>query len=146
MDYLGCKLYADYSTTRRENGEQLKQKVKDQIGSWKAGKFLPLTSRPWSINTYCLSKIWYKTACLDLRMGDIDTITSSVKGWLYQDMLMKPQEMLIYREVQLGGLGLFNVKARSMATLIHTFLAQAVSPLFPTNYCLKSLYRWHVLG
>jgi hypothetical protein len=146
LDYLGCKLYANYSTTRRENGEQLKKKVKDQIGGWKAGKFLPFTSRPWSINTYCLSKIWYKAACLDLRMGDSDAITSSVKGWLYQDMLMKPQEMMIYREVELGGLGLFNVKAKSMATLIHTFLAQAVSPLFPTNHYLNSLYRWHVLG
>jgi hypothetical protein len=41
---------------------------------------------------------------------------------------------------------MFNVKARSMATLIHTFLAQAVSPLFPTNHYLNSLYRWHVLG
>ena len=49
--YLGCKLYADYSSTRRENGELMKKKVRDQIGSWKSGKFLPLTSRPWSLNT-----------------------------------------------------------------------------------------------
>ena len=123
LDYLGCKLFADYSTTRRENGEILKAKVKEQIGSWKSGKFLPLTSRPWSINTYCLSKLWYRAACLDFRVGDCDAITSAVKGWLYQDMLLKPQEMLLFREVHDGGLGMYNVKARAAAVLIHTFLA-----------------------
>ena len=29
--------------------------------------------------------------------------------------------------------------------MIHTFLTQAVSPLFPTNHYLNSLYKWHVL-
>ena len=145
LDYLGCKLYANYNTTRRENGEILKKKVKDQIGSWKSGKFLPLTSRPWSINIYCYSKLWYRTSCLDLRVGDSTAITSSVKGWLFQDMLEKPQEMVTYRQAELGGLGVYNVKVRAMAMLIHTFLAQAISPRFTTNQYLNSLYRWHVL-
>ena len=70
LDYLGCKLYSDYTATRKVNGEILRKKVKDQIGSWKAGKFLPLTSRPWSINCYCLSKLWYRTSCVDLRALD----------------------------------------------------------------------------
>ena len=48
LDYLGCKLYADYVSTRRENGDILKKTVREQMGSWKSGKFLPLTSRPWS--------------------------------------------------------------------------------------------------
>ena len=68
LDYLGCRLYANYNATRRENGEILKQRVKDQVGSWKSGKFLPITSRPWSLNTYCLSKLWYRTGCLDMRV------------------------------------------------------------------------------
>ena len=145
LDYLGCKLYATYSATRKENGDILKKKVKDQLAGWKAGKFLPLTSRPWSLNTYCLSKLWYKTGCIDLRIGDSNTITSSVKGWLYQDLLQKPQEMMAYRQVELGGLGLHNVKMRAMAMLIHTFLAQAISPRFNTNYFLNALFKWHVL-
>ena len=60
-------------------------------------------------------------------------------------MLLKPPEMMMYRPVELGGLGVHNVKVRATAMLIHTFLAQAISPRFPTNHYLNSLYRWHVL-
>ena len=123
----------------------MKKRIQDQLGSWKAGKFLPLTSRPWSLNSYCLSKLWYRTSCLDLRAGDCDAITSYFKGWLYQDMLLKPQESMLYRQVDLGGLGVHNVKIRAKSMLIHTFIAQAICPKFPTNYYLNSLYRWHVL-
>ena len=146
LDYLGCRLYANYSATRRENGEILKNKVKDQISGWKSGKFLPLTSRPWSLNSYCLPKLWYRTACLDMRIGDSTAITSHIKTWLYQDMLEKPQEMVSYRPVELGGLGLNCVKTKAMAMLIHTFVAQAISPKFRTNQYHNNLYKWHVLG
>ena len=96
--------------------------VKEQIGSWKAGKFLPLTSRPWSLYSYCLSRLWYRVSCLDIRAMDSSAISSSVKSWMYQDMLIKPQEIMLYRSTELGGLGLYNVRARSLAVLIHTFL------------------------
>ena len=145
LDYLGCKQYSNYTVTRRENGEILKKKVKDQMSSWKAGKFLPLTSRPWSLNCYCFSKLWYRTGCIDLRIGDINAITSLAKGWMYQDLLQKPQEMMAYRQIELGGLGLHSVKSRSTAMLIHTFLSQAISPRFSTNHYLHALYKWHVL-
>ena len=41
LDYLGVRLNANYSATRRENGEILKQNVKDQLLSWNSGIFLP---------------------------------------------------------------------------------------------------------
>ena len=47
--------------------------------------------------------------------------------------------------MQLGGLGVHNVKLRAMAMLIHTFLSQAISSSFPPNQYLLCLYRWHVL-
>ena len=119
--------------------------MRDQIGSWKAGKFLALTSRPWSINSYCLSKLWYRTACIDLRAGDSDAITSNIKGWLYQDLLEKPQEMMIYRQPDQGGLGVHHVRCRAMAMLVHTFLSQAICPKFMTNHYYTALYQWHVL-
>ena len=145
LDFLGCKLFANYNATRRENGEILKKKVKDKINKWKSGKFMPLTLRPWSLNTYCLSKLWYRTACVDLRVGDSNTITSSIKGWLYQDLLIKPQEIMMFRQVNEGGLAVHNVKVRAMAMLLHTFLSQAISPAFPASVYYSSLYRWHIL-
>ena len=144
LDFLGCKLYANYCATRRENGEILKKKVKDLIGCWKSGKFLQLTSRPWSLNTFCLPKLWYRTGCIDLRVGDSATITTTIKGWLFQDMLEKPQEMVTFRQLELGGLGLHCVRSRAMAMLIHTFIQQAVSPEFKVNQYYENLYKWHV--
>ena len=51
----------------------------------------------------------------------------------------------MYREVSEGGLGVYNVKMRAMAMLLHTFLSQAISPLFKSNMYYTTLYRWHVL-
>ena len=52
----------------------------------------------------------------------------------------------MYRETVHGGLGVYNVKIRAMAMLLHTFLSQAISPLFKPNTYYNTLYRWHVLG
>ena len=80
----------------------------------------------------------------DLRVGDSDAIASSVKSWLFQDMLEKPQEMITYA-VELGGLGMHNVEVRAMAMLIHTFLVHAICHRFPNNQYPNTLYKWHVL-
>ena len=80
-----------------------------------------------------------------MRVGDSSAIISSVKSWLFQDMLEKPQEMVTFRQVELGGLGVHCVKTRAMAMLIHTFLSQAISPMFTGNQYHKYLYKWHVL-
>ena len=119
----------------------MKQRVKDQVGSWKSGKFLPITSRPWSLNNYCLSNLWYRNGCLDVRLGDSSAIVSSVKSWLYQDMLEKLQEMVTFWQVELGGLGLHCVKTRAMAMLIHMFLSQAICPRFANNQYHQHLYK-----
>ena len=47
--------------------------------------------------------------------------------------------------MELGGLGVHCVKTRAMAMLIHTFLAQAISPRFANNQYHTYLYKWHVL-
>ena len=82
---------------------------------------------------------------MDMRVGDSSAITSSVKSWLFQDMMEKPQEMVTYRQVELGELGVHCVRTRSMAMLINTFLAQAICPRFNNNQYLNQLYKWHVL-
>ena len=81
---------------------------------------MPLTLRPFSANPYALSKVWFKCSAVNLRIQDINTINSQVKGWLYQDCFEKPSEIVLYRDTKDGGLGLFNVKIRAFALVLST--------------------------
>ena len=59
---------------------------------------MPLLDRPTSINTYALSKIWYRASSINFKVGDIDTMQSKIKSWLNQDTFEKPQEEILYRK------------------------------------------------
>ena len=131
-------------TTRKVNGEQLQQKVKNTVGPWKAGRFMPITLRSYSANTYALSKVWFKCSTVNLRAQDITAINSQVKSWLYQDCLEKPSELALFRNSADGGLGLFCVKTRSLALLIRTFLETSVDPRFRHSLYHQVLFRYHV--
>ena len=105
---------------------------------------MPLTQRPFSINCYCLSKIWFRCASLPLRACDFSTITSSLKSWIYADQLEKPNELALYRPRKHGGLALINVQFKSLSLLIRTFLEMAVVPKYKHNQYHVALYRWFV--
>jgi hypothetical protein len=51
LDMVGVKLMSSSQKTRNLNCDELQTRVKDTTGAWKGGKFMPLTSRPHSINT-----------------------------------------------------------------------------------------------
>ena len=120
LDMLGVKIYSNYTETRRKNGEMLVKGVKETIDRWKSGKFMAFTDRTSCVNTYVLSKIWYKTSAIDFNKGDFEKITSYIKSWLYQDSLLKPDEILLYRKITDGGLGLFHIESKSKAKkLLH---------------------------
>ena len=89
--------------------------------------------RSWSLNQYCLPRIWFKTHSVDLRVQDVSKISSHVKSWLYQDMLLKPEELIMHRHPSLGGLGVHNVQLKAQAALIRTFLETAANPVFREN-------------
>ena len=146
LDFVGVELKATFQQTRKVNGDQLQERVKDTVGPWKAGRFMPLTLRPFSANTYALSKVWFKCSSINLRNQDTDTITSQIKSWLYQDCLEKPSELVLYRNVQDGGLGLFHVRVRSLALLIRSFIETSTNPKFRHSLLHEVLYRYHVLG
>ena len=116
------------------------------IGSWKGGKFMPLSQRPFSINTYALPKIWFRCHSLELRAGDFVKINSCIKSWLYADLLEKPEELVLFRPKMKGGLGVHNAKYKALAILIRSFLETAVNTKFINNLYHNALYRWHVLG
>ena len=111
----------------------------------KAGKFLPITQRGWSLNSYALSKVWFRTKCFDLRVGDIQKITSTCKAWLYQDTLIKPEERVLHRPAAYGGLGLHSVKFKALAGFISTFMQTAANPAYISNLLHNLVYRKHVL-
>ena len=105
---------------------------------------MPLTQRCHSVNTYCLHKIWFKCASIDLRVLDISKITSNIKSLVYADQLEKPEEIVLYRRREAGGLQMINVKYKAMAELIKAFLDTSINPNFIRNIYHRALYDWHV--
>ena len=74
LGMMGVKLCATWSSTRAMNGESVKQKVKQVIRSWCAGKFKELNLRPISANTFALSKVCFLCFTVNLREGDYAAI------------------------------------------------------------------------
>ena len=107
---------------------------------------MPITQRCWSLNSYALSKVWFRTRCVNLRECDFKKGNSACKSWLYQDRFAKPEEMVLHRPHNYGGLGLHSVKFKAMAGFITTFLQTAANPKFQPNLLHNLLYRKHVLG
>ena len=145
LDMIGVELRASHVQTRKHNGDQIIERVRSTINPWRGGKFMTITQRGHSVNNYCLSKIWFKTASLDLRAMDITKITSLVKSWIYADQLVKPEELVLFRSRKQGGLNLCNIKYRALAEQIKSFLDTAVNPKYRRNEYHKALYDWHVL-
>ena len=145
LEMVGVELKATWSQTRKTNGELIQSKVNAIINSWKSGKFMDLTLRPWSLNNFTLTKIWFKSHTVDLRVSDITSVTSKVKSWLFQDQLEKPQEFVLHRPISFGGLGLHNVRVKALANLIKTFMETAAHPSYTHSLLHTLLYRYYVL-
>ena len=145
LDMLGVTLMATWAKTRKANGDAVQLKVKNTINPWKSGKFLPVTQRGWSLNSYALPKIWFRSKSVDLRVCDIQKLTSTYKSWLYQDMLIKPEEMILHRPHNQGGIGLHSVKFKALAGFITSFLQTAAHPRYRSNLLHGLLFRKHVL-
>ena len=99
LNILGVKMPRSSNTSRNINGEDLAQRVKDTIAGYKAGRFLPLVSRPSSANTFILSKLSYRSSIFNLRQQDINKMQSATKQWVTQGMLLKTLSFC-YRETR----------------------------------------------
>ena len=142
---VGVDLTASWQSTRKMNNDELQRRINTCIGSWKSGKFMPLICRPFSINTYCTSKVWFRTGVVDLRVSDVTAITSKLKSYVYQDLYQKPSEVMFYRRVEEGGLGLLHVQSKAQAHLISTFLQTAAGTKFRASLFHSWLFQYHVL-
>ena len=146
LDMLGVELRATWTQTRKSNCDIIQDRVEKTVRQWKSGKFMPLTMRSWSMNSYCLPKVWFKAHCVDLRQLDINKINSNVKSWIYGDQFIKPEERILFRPPSFGGLGVHNVQMKAQAALTRSFLETACHPQFLHSLYHSSLYRYHVLG
>ena len=144
LSMVRVELTASWQKTRKINNDDLQARVQNCVGAWKSGKHLPLVSRPYSLNTYCMSKVWFRTSSVDMREGDITAITSRAKSYCYQDLLQKPSEVVLFRTVQDGGLGLHNMRCKSLANLISTFILTAANKNYQQSQYSAWLYRYHV--
>ena len=145
LEMVGVELRATWTQTRKANGDAIQAKVSNTVKQWKTGKFMPLSMRSWSMNQYCYSKVLFRTHSIDLRVADITKITSLAKSWLYADMLLKPEEMIMVRPALSGGLGVHHVGMKALAGLIKTFLETACNPKFQHSLYHEILLRYHVL-
>jgi hypothetical protein len=130
--------------TRKVNCDELVDKVKNTTGAWKAGKFMPLTSRPHSMNTFCLSKALFRCSSINLRVCDLAKIGSHIKSWLYADQLEKPEELVLFRPRKQGGLSLVNMQYKALSLFIRNFMETAQNPKFQSNLYHEALYLWYV--
>ena len=64
---------------------------------------------------------------------------------MFQDMLLKPSEIVLFRPSIQGGLGLHHVRSKASANLISTFLQTAANPRYIRSQYHHTLYRYHVL-
>ena len=103
-----------------------------------------LTTRPWVTNIYLMSQINYRSCALNLRQQDIQKIQAATKSWVTQGYLLKPNEVLLYRNPEEGGLGVVHTAARCKANLIKTFISQGDPRSQHSNSYLSALFRTYV--
>ena len=90
---------------------------------------------------YLFSKISHKAAAVHLRSSDVKKLQSAIKGWVTQELLKKPKEVLLYRSTEEGGLGLVNVQARAIANLTRSFIQSVHSSSF-----MSAIFKAFVKG
>ena len=130
LDMLGVQLFNNYVKTRQENCESIIKKIKNKIDMWKLGKFMPLSDRARSVNIYAYSNIWFRTSVIDMRKGDEEKILSMAKSYIYMDLFEKPEEILLFRKKEEGGLGLKHISYKAQALKIKNFIQMAANEKF----------------
>ena len=89
--------------------------------------------------------VFFKCSSIDTRTVDTTNITASIKSWLFQDQLVKPEDFLLYRKRADGGLGLIHPKVKAQALFIKCFLETAVGEKFLRNKYHEAIFKWYVL-
>ena len=107
---------------------------------------MSLSLRPHSTNLYAFSKLLYRCNTIVPRVSDFQFFNTTAKRFIYADLLLKPNELILFQDISQGGLGLTCMKMRARAALISTFLETAINPRFIRNHYHNQLYRCRILS
>ena len=77
---------------------------------------------------------------------DFKSINTSIKQWLYRDLPLKPEVLVLHRHTNQGGLGLYDVKLKAKASFVRCFIEFAANPKYLNSNYLNSIYRKEILG
>ena len=119
--------------------------MQSKINAFKVGRFSPLITRAYSLNTFIGSKLIYRTSVIDLTKTDLGKITLMMRSWLFQDCFIKPDYQLSWRLKVEGGLGVHHPGSRAQALLTVTFIQFALGTIGKPNGYLNTLFRTYVL-
>ena len=144
LDMLGFVLMATFTKTRQANGDIVQGKVRNVIGPWCGGKFMPLNERSSSLNTYAFPKIWYKAHMMEYRVKDLNYFDKQGNKWLFADLLEKPIDLIKYRKRTDGGLGLQHIRTKCMSILIKSFIETSCHRDYHHSLYHQALLSWHV--
>ena len=109
LEILGVKLFESWRATQKENGIKVVNKVSRVADRWKGGRFYDFLLRPYIVNTYLFSNIWYAASVLDLQLGHLDEIQKKGNQYLHSDCFLKPQIIANYLPRDQMGLEMVHV-------------------------------------
>lgn len=144
LDMLGAELYVSFFKTKQNSGKKLVRKFSDVSGPWRM-RFMPLTQRPWSVNSYLLPKAYFRCHLIPLRKGDISAMKKSINAFVFSDQYEKPTDLAKYCPKLQGGLGLHHIESKALAMQIKTFIELAISTIFQQSLFYTAAYNFYVL-
>jgi hypothetical protein len=141
LDMLGFELRATWVQTKKANGDEVQSRVEKTTGMWRSGKFMPLSLRSWSLNSYCLCGSRHTVLTSDSWMSTRSTAVVKVSKVKF----LKPEELVMSRPPYYGGLGIHHVKYKALAALTKTFLETIGNTKFRNSLFHSNLFRFHIL-
>ena len=89
--------------------------------------------------------LWFRAGSINFRECDMKSINSNIKSWVFADQLKWPEELVLHRPRDKGGLNLINTKYKAAAERIRSFLETAIMKKFRSNLLHAALFQWKIL-
>lgn len=144
LDMLGLPLFATPQKTMKNSGDELQKKVQVIIGTWLI-RFMCITQRPWSINTYLLPKLYHRCHIIPLRQCDVTAVKKQMNRFLFCDQLEKPGPVVQHKPRSSGGLQVHDIECKAKAMLIRSFLETSCIKRYCHFPLHVGIYNYYIL-